>query len=160
MEVLKLRPEVRFLLVGDGPRRSQIEALARDLGIEKSVVLTGPRPDRDIPRLMLSAMDAFVIPSVSEGLGTALVEAQAAGLHVLASDAVPSEAAVVPGAVEYLSLSCGAKRWAERLLGMIESGRVEGKMALHAVEQTDFNARLVCRELTRMYELGLATGRT
>jgi glycosyltransferase involved in cell wall biosynthesis len=158
-EVLKSRPEVRFLLVGDGPLRPHIEAMARELGIEKSVILTGARPDTEIPRLMLSAMDVFAFPSFEEGLGRVLVEAQAAGLRALASDAVPSEASVVPGAVEYLSLSCGAKHWAERLLRMIESGRVERSMALRAVEQSDFNIQQSCRELTRMYELCLATRR-
>jgi hypothetical protein len=74
-------------------------------------------------------------------------------------DAVPSEASVVPGAVEYLSLSYGAKPWAGRLLRMIESGRPERAMALRVVEQSDFNIQQSCRELTRMYELCLATAR-
>jgi glycosyltransferase involved in cell wall biosynthesis len=104
-------------------------------------------------------MDVFAFPSFEEGLGKVLVQAQAAGLRALASDAVPSEASVVPGAVEYLSLSCGVKYWAERLLRMIESGKLERAMALRAVEQSDFNLRQSCRELTRMYELCLATGR-
>jgi glycosyltransferase involved in cell wall biosynthesis len=159
VEVLKLRPEVRFLMVGDGPMRSQIEAMAGELGIEKSVILTGPRPDTDIPRLMPSAMDVFAFPSIEEGLPAVLVEAQAAGLRALASDAVPSEVGVVPGAVEFLSLSCGAKRWAGRLLRMLDSGRVDREIALRTLEQSDFNVRQSCRELTRMYEMCLARGR-
>ena len=117
VEVLKSRPEVRFLMVGDGPLRPQIETMARDLGIEKSVAFAGYRSD--VPRLMLSAMDVFAFPSIAEGLGIALIEAQAAGLRCLVSDAVPRVASVVLGAVEYLPLSKGAtpgrrpwwKRW-------------------------------------------------
>jgi len=151
-EVLKARPEVRFLMVGDGPSRPQIEAMARELGIEKNVVFTGQRSD--VPRLMLSAMDMFALPSIEEGLAIVLTEAQAAGLRSLASSAIPSEAAVVPGAVEFLDLSEGAKPWAACLLRSLESGRVEREMALRTLEQTDFNIRQSCAELTQMYTSG------
>jgi glycosyltransferase involved in cell wall biosynthesis len=149
-QVLRSRPEVRFLMVGDGSLRPQIEAMAWELGIEKNVVFTGQRSD--VPRLMLTAMDVFVFPSIEEGFGIVLTEAQAAGLRSLASDAVPSETGVVPGAVEYLALSEGAKPWAVRLLKMLESGSVEREMALRTLEQSDFNIRQSCTELTRMYE--------
>jgi glycosyltransferase involved in cell wall biosynthesis len=152
LEVLKLRPEVRFLMVGDGPLRPQIETMARELGIEKSVVFTGQRPD--VPRLMLTAMDVFAFPSIEEGFGIVLTEAQAAGLRCLASDAVSSETGMVPGAVEYLALSEGAKPWAARLLKMLESGSVERETALRTLEQSDFNIRQSCTELTRMYTSG------
>ena len=157
LEVLKSRPEVRFLMVGDGPLRPQIETMARELGIEKSVVFAGQRSD--IPRLMLSAMDVFVLPSVSEGLPIVLIEAQAAGLRSLAGDAVSSEAGVIPGAVEYLSLSAGAKYWAVHLLETLESGSVGREIALRTLERSDFNIRQSRTELTRMYELGSGTRR-
>jgi glycosyltransferase involved in cell wall biosynthesis len=151
LELLKLRPEVRFLLVGEGPLRPQIEAMARELGIEQRVVFTGQRSD--IPRLMLSAMDLFAFPSIEEGLAIVLTEAQAAGLRSLASAAITSEAGMVPGAVEYLPLSEGAKPWAARLLRMLESGSVGREMALRTLEHSDFNIRQSCAELARMYEL-------
>ena len=149
-EVLKVRPEIRFLMVGDGPSRPQIKAMAREMGIEKNVVFTGQRSD--VPRLMLSAMDVFAFPSIEEGLAIVLTEAQAAGLRSVASSAIPVEAAVVPGAVEYLPLSEGPKPWAATLLRLLESGRLEREVALRTLEQTDFNIRQSCVELTRMYE--------
>lgn len=94
-EVVKRRPEVRFLLVGEGPLRPAMEAKAHNLHIEKKVVFTGTRAD--VPRLMLGAMDLFVFPSLWEGLPIVLVEAQAAGLRCVASDSVPQEASVVQG---------------------------------------------------------------
>jgi glycosyltransferase involved in cell wall biosynthesis len=156
-EVLKSRPEVRFLMVGEGPLGPQIETMARDLGIEKRVVFAGSRSD--VPRLMVSVMDVFAFPSIEEGFGIVLTEAQAAGLRCLVSDAVTAEASVVPGALEYLPLSKGAKHWAARLLIMLESGSVGREMALSTLEQTDFDIRQSCTELTRMYELGSATRR-
>ena len=151
-EVLKARPEVRFLMVGDGPARPKIEAMAREFGIEKNVVFTGQRSD--VPRLMLAAMDVFALPSIEEGLAIVLTEAQAAGLRSVASDAIPPEAAVVPGAVEHLSLSDGPKPWAQCLLRLLERGRVEREVALRTLGQTDFNIRQSCAELTRMYTAG------
>jgi glycosyltransferase involved in cell wall biosynthesis len=152
-EVLKARPEVHFLLIGDGPSRPQIEAMARDFGIEKNVVFTGLRPD--VPRLMLSAMDVFAFPSIEEGLAIVLIEAQAAGLRSLASGAIPLEASVVPEAVEFVSLSEGPRSWAACLLRMLECGRLEKEMALQAFEQTDFNIQHSCTELAQMYAPGV-----
>jgi len=151
-EILKVRPEVRFLLVGDGPMRPKIEAMAREFGLDKNVVFAGQRSD--VPRLMLSAMDVFALPSFEEGLAIVLTEAQAAGLHSLASSAVPAEASVVPGGVEQLSLSEGPKRWAATLLRLLQSGRLEKQMALDIIEQTDFNIQRSCSELTRIYGEG------
>jgi len=151
-EILKVRPEVRFLLVGDGPMRPKIEAMAREFGLDKNVVFVGQRSD--VPRLMLSAMDVFALPSVEEGLAIVLTEAQAAGLHSLASSAVPAEASVVPGGVEQLSLSEGPKPWAATLLRLLQSGRLEKQMVLDIIEQTDFNIQRSCSELTRIYGEG------
>ena len=151
-EVLKTRPEVRFLLVGDGPCRPRIEALTRELGMEKNVVFAGLRSD--VPRLMLSAMDAFAFPSVEEGLAIVLTEAQAAGLRSVASDAIPLEAGVVPGAVEYIPLSEGPKTWAVSLLRLLKSGPMEREASLRTLEQTDFDMRRSCSELARMYGSG------
>jgi glycosyltransferase involved in cell wall biosynthesis len=151
-EILKVRPEVKFLLVGDGPMRPKIEAMAREFGLDKNVVFAGQRSD--VPRLMLSAMDVFALPSIEEGLAIVLTEAQAAGLHSLASSAVPAEASVVPGGVEQLSLSEGPKPWAATLLRLLQSGRLEKQIALGIIEQTDFNIRRSCSELTRIYGEG------
>ncbi|MBK8915726.1 MAG: glycosyltransferase [Phycisphaerales bacterium] len=91
--VLQERPEMRLLLVGDGDLRPQIERQVDDLGIRASVTFTGVR--RDIPRV-LSALDLFVFPSIVEGFGKALLEAQAAGLTVASSRIATSCEAVAP----------------------------------------------------------------
>jgi glycosyltransferase involved in cell wall biosynthesis len=85
----RIDPRVRPLLMGDGPLRPWVERRAAELGLR--AVFTGSRGD--VPRLMLGAMDAFVFPSRFEGLGLAMVEAQAAGLPVIAADVHPSSRA-------------------------------------------------------------------
>ena len=71
------------LIVGGGRRRGDMEQLAAKLGLTKRVHFLGVR--KDIPDL-LAAMDVFVLPSHSEGISLALLEAMAAGLPVIASN--------------------------------------------------------------------------
>jgi len=73
---------VRFFLVGDGPLRSSLEALARDLGIGDRVVFMGAR--NDVSR-QLGMLDVVVIPSHAEGMSNALLEAMAMGRPVVAT---------------------------------------------------------------------------
>ena len=75
-------PNLKVLLVGDGNERKKLEQLARQLGIDDSVIFTGFR--RDIPN-MLTAMDVFVIPSWYEAFGNVTVEAMLARRPVIAS---------------------------------------------------------------------------
>ena len=80
--VLAANPHVRFLLVGSGSMRGELERLAADLGVLGKCIFAGFRDD--VPDL-LSAADIAVQPSLSEGLGTSVLEACAAGLPVIAS---------------------------------------------------------------------------
>lgn len=104
-------PNIHMLVVGDGDEiRKELEAEIRSCGFGSRIRFTGVR--FDVPRLMLGS-DLLLFPSVAEGLGMVAVEAQAAGLRVLASDTTPRECVVVPDAVEFLALSDGAAPWAE-----------------------------------------------
>lgn len=73
---------VRFFVVGDGPLRSSLEALARDLGIADRVAFMGARDD--VPR-QLGMLDLVVVPSHAEGMSNALLEAMAMGRPVVAT---------------------------------------------------------------------------
>lgn len=108
-EIKSLAPHAVLLLVGDGPLREDIESESRQLGIEDSVIYTGVV--QDVPNWM-AAMDVFVFPSRNEGLPLALVEAQAAGLPCVISDAIDESAAATDYArILTLNESCGV--WAD-----------------------------------------------
>ena len=100
-----------LLLVGNGSTQKQTEEQLKKLGLEKNYKILSQRTD--IPDL-LNAMDKFVFPSTSEGLGIALIEAQKAGLPCIVSSAVP-EAATVSNLVKKLELGAGAEVWAEEV---------------------------------------------
>jgi glycosyltransferase involved in cell wall biosynthesis len=76
-------PALEFLLVGDGPLRPELEALASQLGIGHRVLFLGER--YDIPAI-LAATDISVLPSSSESLPNAVLESMAAGVPVVATD--------------------------------------------------------------------------
>ncbi|WP_029897864.1 glycosyltransferase [Desulfohalovibrio reitneri] len=76
-------PGARFVVVGDGPQRGAMEALARELELDGSVIFLGNR--NDVPRL-LPAMDVGVLASDSESFSNSVAEYMASGLAVAATD--------------------------------------------------------------------------
>jgi glycosyltransferase EpsF len=102
-----------LLLVGQGPKRKEIQEKVKQLGLEEKVKFLGQR--KDVNRLY-QAFDRFVFPSIYEGLGMVLIEAQCSNLYCLASSEVPYIAKINEN-VEFLELSKSAKEWANKLIG-------------------------------------------
>ncbi|MFY9531822.1 MAG: glycosyltransferase [Candidatus Acidiferrales bacterium] len=147
-ETLKRQPDVHFLLVGDGPLRGEIEARAREMGLSGRTHFVGIRTD--VPRLMRGAMDVFVFPSLWEGLPVAVIEAQAAGLRCILSDAITSEVCILPELSIRLPLSERSEEWAAKTIDALQRGKTRCDAALQAVAQSDF-----CIERSRLSELYL-----
>jgi glycosyltransferase involved in cell wall biosynthesis len=91
-EVARARPEVRFLVVGDGPLRSELERRAAEQGLADRVIFVGER--QDVPRLV-AAMRVFVMPSLYEGCQYTLMEAMA-----MARPIVSTPAGVAPDVIK------------------------------------------------------------
>jgi glycosyltransferase involved in cell wall biosynthesis len=148
-EILKGRPEVHFLLVGDGPLRREIEARAGAEGIADKLHFVGSRSD--VPRLVCGGMDVFVFPSLWEGLPIALIEAQAAGLRCLVSDRVPQETAFSNEFVEFLALSTGAACWAASVVKLLDEPRQESTDMVSKMAQNGFSIQESMTALTSVY---------
>ncbi|GAA3216049.1 glycosyltransferase family 4 protein [Actinocorallia longicatena] len=102
-EVLRRVPGAALLLVGGGPYREDLEALAERHGVASSVVLTGSVPWSELPA-HYDAGDVFAMPCRTrrrgldvEGLGIVYLEASATGLPVVAGDSGGAPDAVLPG---------------------------------------------------------------
>ena len=83
VEVIKVLPEVKFVLVGDGELRGELENSAMKLGIEKNIVFTGSR--QDVSQL-IQLFDVAVLSSIYEGFGNFLIEAMAMTKPVVATN--------------------------------------------------------------------------
>jgi len=82
-EVRSKTSDVQCLIIGSGPEEAALKSQAKSLGVEDRVVFTGAAY-MDIA-LYLSCMDVFVLPSIKEGLGLALLEAMSSGRPCIAS---------------------------------------------------------------------------
>lgn len=114
-EIKKRRKDSVLMLVGDGELREAAEEKAKALGIFNSVLFLGRRSD--VGKVM-SAMDIFVLPSLYEGLGNVLVEAQICGLDCLVSQEAYNREVQISPNLAALSLKDGAGPWAEKVLSM------------------------------------------
>jgi glycosyltransferase involved in cell wall biosynthesis len=151
-EVAQREPRAHLLLVGDGPLRPEVERQARDLGLADRVSFAGLRDD--VPRLMLGAMDALLMPSRWEGLPVTLLEAQAAGLPCVISDVIADEADVVPELVHRLALQQPPDAWAEAVLACAGDRPITQTEALARIERSDFSIPVSVMDLEVLYGSG------
>lgn len=82
--LLKKHPRLKLVCVGDGPQRDRLAGLASRVGRADAVLPAGDVPPEDVPRY-LQASDFFVLPSHSEGLPQAVLEAMNCGLPIVAT---------------------------------------------------------------------------
>lgn len=108
-------PECRFIHVGDGSLRGEIEKKIGEYGLEKAYLITGAVNDTSG---YYQAMDAFIFPSLYEGLPVALIEAQAADLPCFLTDTISDETKIVEENYHKIPLNGGAQIWAEMILGI------------------------------------------
>lgn len=83
-EIRSAIPGVRVLVIGDGPERPRLEALAAELGVDDSIQFLGSRPHGEMPALFSSG-EIAVFPSLMEATSMAALEAMSCGLPVVAS---------------------------------------------------------------------------
>lgn len=86
--LVQLDSHYKLILIGEGPQQKQCMILARELGLENNIIFYG---ESDEIQKLYSAMDLFVLPSITEGFGMVLLEAQASNLKCFASNTIPKE---------------------------------------------------------------------
>lgn len=146
------KPVCQVLIVGEGPAERNLRALSKRLGIASRVAFTGMR--RDIPQL-LSVMDVFVLPSLYEGFGIAILEAMAAGKPVVASSVggIPefvvtgeSGLLVQPGDSVALAAAIG------KLLAQPKHAKAMGRRGQEHV-RNNYSIESVVRQHEQLYEM-------
>lgn len=110
-ELKKIMPDSKFCMVGAGDMEDRRDAEIERLGLVSSVI---PRSRTSAPDAFYSAFDALIFPSIFEGFSFVTVEAQAEGLPIYASDAVPPETGITE-LISYSSLEDGEAVWAQKI---------------------------------------------
>ena len=143
-------PEAHVVIVGDGPERGALEALASELGVSDRLELVGWREDA---RAWLASFDVFALPSRFEGFPLAIVEAMLAGTAVVATDVGSVPEAVVHGRTGLLVDPDDASGLAAELRGLLADEDRRRAMAATAREVAleRFSAAAMARAYTEIW---------
>jgi glycosyltransferase involved in cell wall biosynthesis len=148
--VLERHPDARFVVVGDGELRDELERTARDRGVSEHFLFTGARTD--VPEL-LASFDVFAFPSLFEGMCVAVIEAQAAGVPVVATPVGGIPDTVVDGATGLLVPPRDAAGLADGILQLLDDPgagrRLADEARRRAVER--FSQERMVAETLRLY---------
>lgn len=134
----------KLLLVGDGPLRIEIENQIADLNIKDRVILVGNKKNVED---YYNAMDLFVFPSLYEGLGMVLIEAQINGLNCVTSkDVVPNDVNIT-NHVKFVLLDDGIKEW-NKTLKKIDIIRYS---ELEKIKKSGYDVKEEVKKLQKIY---------
>lgn len=149
--VLEHFPEALVLLAGDGSARQGLEERVLELGIGGAVRFLGTRSD--IPAL-LAVADLFVLPSISEGMPNALLEAMGMGVPVLASSLGCVKEVVTHGETGYLVSPGDARALGESIVCLLENMDLRirlGKAGRELVEKK-YTLEQMCESYERIFK--------
>jgi glycosyltransferase involved in cell wall biosynthesis len=145
------RAQARFVLVGDGPMRGEVEAALKAEGIWERSLLPGLR--RDVAHWM-AGMDVFVLSSLWEGLPRVIPQAMAMGLPVVANRADGTAEAIVDGSMGYLCSPGDVDEMARRCIALIDNPLLRQEMGARgqAFAQSEFDLRRMIARIDALYQ--------
>jgi glycosyltransferase involved in cell wall biosynthesis len=141
--------KLEFILVGDGPLRPGLEAMAAKLSLREQVIFLGER--HDIPAV-LAASDISVLPSMSESLSNSIMESMAAGVPVVACRAGGNDELIRDGENGFLVPTADAEALAERIDTLVQQPELRKSLGVTARQDARrFSVERVCGEYERLY---------
>lgn len=146
-KIVKQDTNAICLWVGTGELEEKYKGLIKVAGLEDRIRMTGVRSD--IPEL-LQAADAFLFPSLWEGLPVSVIEAQATGLPCVIADTISKEVEVSP-LVEWHSLSESPELWAERCLQLAKSAMQKRFSPIDDVRKAGYDINESVKKLSELY---------
>ena len=143
-EFQKSKKNAKLLLVGDGPLRNEIEKQIEEFNIKDKIILVGNKKNVED---YYNAMDLFVFPSLNEGLGMVLIEAQINGLNCIASkDAVPNEVNIT-NHVKFIALVAKVEEW-NKVLCNLDTNRYD---EISKIKKAGYDIKDECLKLEKKY---------
>lgn len=134
-----------LLLAGQGPLMEEIKAKVNDLGLSDSVRFLGQR--NDVSELY-QAFDIFCLPSLYEGLGMVLIEAQCSGIKCLASTNVPNVTNLT-GDVSFIDLNEDLDKWSEEIKLVSTNNTRKSNQTL--LSKNGYDIKIEARKLITKY---------
>jgi glycosyltransferase involved in cell wall biosynthesis len=149
--VLPQVPDARFVIAGEGELRPALDRQIKEHHLEKHVVLAGFRPD---VLSLQKAFDIFVMSSVTEGLGTSLLDAMAAGRPVVASAVGGIPEVVVDGDTGFLVPPRDQEAMAAAIVRLLKDEALRRRMGAAGRKRacTIFSAERMVQETLRVYQ--------
>jgi len=148
-EILRKRVSCILVLVGDGDLETAIKSRVREKGLQNSIKFLGLRKDA---HRLYQAFDVFLLPSISEGFGLVVVEAQCAGVGCIVSESVPNTV-VCSDYIKFLPI-CDAKEWADEALKISKMTRTDGSSG---VREAKLDSASMCANITQVYKTMLGS---
>jgi glycosyltransferase involved in cell wall biosynthesis len=152
-----LHPDIVFVIAGSGPERDRIAALASELGVDSHLRLLGTILDRGY---FYHALDAFILPSLYEGLPMAILEAMSSGVPVISSRLEGISAVITEENEGLLAQPGDVADFSRQLRRLKESPELGGQLAqaARAKALNEFSASVSARRIESIYrqELGIA----
>ncbi|MFN0197619.1 MAG: glycosyltransferase [Planctomycetaceae bacterium] len=155
--VREVLSEFEFYLVGDGPERSRLEALAQELELDGCLHFLGER--QDVPELLASST-VYAGSSLTEGISLTLLEAMAVGLPVVATNVGGNPEIVIPGETGALVETGDSRALAEEILKLCLNpwqAELYGRHGRSRVEQ-HFSIQGMVRQYESLYRTLLNNG--
>ncbi len=146
-EYYKKNPESVLLLVGDGYLEKDIKNLVNEYGLKDSVKFLGSRSDVDT---VFQAFDIMVFPSLNEGFGIAVLEAQAAGVSCIISSNIPNEV-IQSSIVKKLSLDDTVDEWVKNIDIIRNSEKIEQKTSINELKMAGYDIKTAAKKLQSFY---------
>jgi glycosyltransferase involved in cell wall biosynthesis len=153
-EVMRSHP-ARLLVLGDGPQRGQLEAAVRRAGIADRVVFAGFQRD---PGEFYPSMDAFVLPSLTEGTPVALLEAMAHSVPIIATEVGGVPAVVSHGRTALLVPPASPEALASAMTALASNPNLCGTLSASArrVVEQRYDVHRWIRRIVDVYDQTLA----
>ena len=136
----KVNPKSCLILVGDGELKLEIEEKVRNLPIKNNVKFVGLRKDVD---KLYCGFDIFLFPSLYEGLSVALIEAQASGVTIVASDSIDKKTDITKN-IKFVSLDSTKEQW-------LKSMNVKSNREINEEQFKNFNIKEVAKTIEKFY---------
>ncbi len=151
--VLAERPNTRFLLIGDGILRKQLQDRARQLGMIDRFIFAGLVDRLRIPE-MISVMDVLVHTSVREGLARALPQALAMGKPCVSLDLDGAPEVIIPGETGFLVRPGDFAGLAKSIMRLLSDSGLRKRMgeAGRRIVDPAFRAETMVREISTLYQ--------